>query len=131
MTRPMRRESRGVQGAGSYVEEAELEREVGALDGDGGVDAAGVELEVVELVGREAGDGAVGGGAELEGALERGRGRGARSRGVSARVAGGVAAEGVHLPEAVLRGDEALGEDEVVERGGAGCGGRRGRRAGW
>ena len=30
-----------------------------------------------------------------------------------------MAAEGVHLPEAVLRGDEALGEDEVVERGGA------------
>ena len=36
--------------------------------------------------------------------------------------AGGVAAEGVHLPEAVLRGDEALGDDEVVERGGADVG---------
>ena len=30
-----------------------------------------------------------------------------------------MAAEGVHLPEAVLCGDEALGEEEVVERGGA------------
>jgi hypothetical protein len=30
-----------------------------------------------------------------------------------------VAAEGVHLPKAILRGDEALGEKEVVERGGA------------
>jgi hypothetical protein len=29
-----------------------------------------------------------------------------------------MAAEGVHLPEAVLCGDEALGKDEVVERGG-------------
>ena len=37
-------------------------------------------------------------------------------------VAGGVAAEGVHLPEAVLCGDEALGEEEVVERGGADVG---------
>ncbi len=37
-------------------------------------------------------------------------------------VAGGVAAEGVHLPEAVLRGDEALGDEEVVERGGADVG---------
>ena len=33
-----------------------------------------------------------------------------------------MAAEGVHLPEAILRGDEALGEDEVVERGGADVG---------
>ena len=45
-------------------------------------------------------------------------------------LAGGVAAEGVHLEEAVLSGDEALGEDEVVERWRRGCGGRRGRRAG-
>jgi len=30
-----------------------------------------------------------------------------------------VAAQRVHLPEPVLRGDEALGEEEVVERGGA------------
>ena len=37
---------------------------------------------------------------------------------ISASVAGGVAAEGLHLPEAVLRGDVALGDDEVVERGG-------------
>ena len=33
-----------------------------------------------------------------------------------------MAAEDVHLPEAVLRGDKALGEDEVVERGGADVG---------
>ena len=33
-----------------------------------------------------------------------------------------MAAEGVHLPEAVLGGDVALGDDEVVERGGADVG---------
>ena len=52
------------------AEEAELEREVGALHGDGGVDSGGVALEEVELIGWERGDGAVGGGADLEGALE-------------------------------------------------------------
>ena len=92
----------------------ELEREMGALDGDGGVDAGGVALEEVELVGWEGGDGAVGGGADLEGALEAvvGEEAGAEDFGEGA---GGVAAEGVHLPEAILCGDEALGEDEVVE----------------
>ena len=100
------------------VEEAKLEREVGALEVDGGVDAGGVALEEVELVGREGEEGAVGGGADLEGALEAvvGEERGAEDFGEGA---GGVAAEGVHLPEAVLRGDEALGEEEIVERGGA------------
>ena len=33
-----------------------------------------------------------------------------------------MAADSVHLPEAVLRGDEALGDEEVVERGGADVG---------
>ncbi len=33
-----------------------------------------------------------------------------------------MAAEKVHLPEAVLRGDVALGEDEVFERGGVDVG---------
>ena len=71
----------------------------------------------MELVGGEDGDGAVGGGADLQGALEAvvlDEG-GAEDLG---ELAGGVAAEGVHLPEAVLRGDEALGEEEVVEVGG-------------
>jgi hypothetical protein len=90
------------------AEEAELEREVGALEVDGGVDAGGVAFEEVELIGGEGGDGAVGGGAEEEGALEAvvGEETGAEDFGEGA---GGVAAEGVHLPEAVLRGDEALG----------------------
>jgi hypothetical protein len=94
---------------------------VGVLDGDGGVDAGGVALEEVELVGWKGGDGAVGGGADLESTLEPvvGEEAGAEDLG---ECACGVAAEGVHLPEAVLCGDEALGEDEVVERGGADVG---------
>ena len=105
-------------GGGLIAKEAELEREVGALEVDGGVDSGGVTLEEVELVGGEGGEGAVGGGSDEEGALEAvvGEEAGAEDLGEGA---GGVAAEGVHLPEAILRGDEALGEEEVVERGGA------------
>jgi hypothetical protein len=107
----------GCPGSRLITEEAELEREMRALDGDGGVDTGGVALDEVELVGREGGGGAVGGDAEGEGSLEAvvGEERGAEDLGEGA---GGVAAEGVHLPEAVLCGDEALGEDEVVERSG-------------
>ena len=103
-------------GSGLVAEEAELEWEVGTLEVDGGVDTGGVLLEEVEFVGREGGEGAVGGDAELEGALEAvvDEEAGAKDLGESA---GGMAAESVHLPEAILRGDEALGEDEVVERG--------------
>jgi hypothetical protein len=103
-------------GSRFVVEETELEGEVCALDGDGGVDAGGVPFEDVKLVGWEGGDGAVGGDAELESALEAvvEEEAGAEDFGEGA---GGVATEGVHLPEAVLRGDEALGEEEVVERG--------------
>jgi hypothetical protein len=100
------------------AEEAELEREVGALEVDGGVDPGGVTLEEVELIGGKGGDGAVGGGSEKKGALEAvvSEEGGTKDLGEGA---GSVAAEGVHLPEAVLRGDEALGQEEVVERGGA------------
>jgi hypothetical protein len=96
-------------GGGLIAEEAELEREMVALEFDGGVDAGGVALEEVELIGGEGGEGAVGGGSDEEGALEAvvGEEAGAEDLGEGA---GGVAAEGVHLPEAVLCGDEALGE---------------------
>jgi len=108
----------GRPGGGLIAEEAELEREVCALEVDGGVDAGGVALEEMELIGGDGGDGVVGGGADEEGALEAvvSEEAGAEDLGEGA---GGVAAEGVHLPEAVLCGDEALGEEEVVERGGA------------
>jgi hypothetical protein len=111
----------GGPGGGLIAEEAELEREVGALDFDGGVDAGGVAFEEVELIGGESGEGSVGGGSDEEGALEAvvREEAGAEDLGEGA---GGVAAEGVHLPEAVLCGDEALGEEEVVERGGADVG---------
>jgi hypothetical protein len=90
------------------AEEAELEREAGALEFDGGVDAGGVALEEVELVGGEGGDSAVGGGSDEEGALEAVVGEEAGTEDLS-EGAGGVAAEGVHLPEAVVCGDETLG----------------------
>jgi hypothetical protein len=101
-------------GGGLIAEEAELEREVRALEVDGGVDAGGVALEEMELIGGKGGKGAVGGGSDEERALEAvvGEEAGAEDLGEGA---GGVAAEGVHLPEAVLCGDEALGEEEVVE----------------
>ena len=112
-------------GFGEVVEDMELDGEsvgsvggVGAaVGGDVGVDAIGVGLELVELVGGKDGDGAVGGGAELEDALlavvldERG----AEDLGEGA---GPVAAEGVHLEEAVGGSDVALGEEQVVEIGG-------------
>ena len=52
------------------TEEAELEREMSALDFDGGVDAVGVALQKAELIRGKGGDGAIGGCADEEGALE-------------------------------------------------------------
>jgi hypothetical protein len=91
------------------------------VGGDVGVDAAGVGLELVELVGGEDREGAVGGGAELEDALlfvvlNEG---GAEDFGEGA---GAVAAEGVHLEEAVGSRNVALGKQQVVEVGGVDCG---------
>ena len=105
--------SRG-PGCGLIAEETELEREMGALEFHGGIDSGGVALEEVELIGGKSGDGAVCGCADEEGALKTivSEERGAED---FSEGAGGVAAQGVHLPEAVLCGDEALGEEEVVE----------------
>lgn len=112
--------ARGPRGGG-VAENAELEGEVGALEGDGGVDATGVELDVVELLGGEGGDGAVGGGAELEDALDPVVLKEFVAEDFG-EFAGGVAAEEVHLEETILRSDEALSKDEVVEGGGADVG---------
>lgn len=95
-------------GGGLIVEEAELEGEVRALKGDGGVDSGGVPFEDVELVGREGGDGSVGGDAELKGALQAVVNEEAGAEDFC-ESAGCVTAERVHLPETVLGGDEALG----------------------
>ena len=111
-----RHEEGVARGPGGWVvvENAKFKGEMRALEGDGGVDAAGVDVEPVVLVGGKYGEGAVGGGGEAEGALGSvvGDEPGAEKLGEGAR---GVAAEGLHLPEPILRGDEALGEDEVVE----------------
>jgi hypothetical protein len=87
-----------------------------ALGFDGGVNAAGVEGEPVELVGREDGDCVVGGGGDLHGALGAVVGEEPVAEDLG-EGAGCVAAECLHLPEAVLRGDVALGDDEVVHGG--------------
>ncbi len=100
----------GCPRGGLIAEEAELKREVRALGFHGGVDAAGVEFEPAHLVGWEGGVGAVGGLADLEGALEAVVGDHALAKDLG-HVAGDEAAKGVHLPEAVLRGDVALGDD--------------------
>lgn len=99
---------------GVVGEHMELEREVVVLGGDGGVDAGGVAFEVVELVGGELSEDTVGGRAEGEGALEAivGDEAGAEDLG---ELAGGMAAEGVHLEETIPGGGEALGEEEIVE----------------
>ena len=98
------------------AEQTEFEGQVRVLEGDGGVDAGGVALELVELLGWECGEGAIGGVADLKGSLETivRQKRWAEDLG---EVAGGVAAERIHLPEAILGGDEALGEEKVIERG--------------
>src|SRR5689334_5786540 len=82
----------------SVAEDAELEWKVIVLGGDGGVDAARIELEIAELFGRKAGDGAVGGGAKLKDPLDAVvfEEVGTHDRGELAR---GVAAKEIHLEE--------------------------------
>ena len=101
---------------GLVMEEVELYGEVVGVLGDEGVDAVGVGVELVPLVGGECGGGVVGCGADLESALEAVviDEVGAEDFG---EFAGGVAADEIHLEEAVLCGDEALREEEVVEVG--------------
>jgi hypothetical protein len=120
----------GEPGAGVVVEEMELYRQDlrgrRAIFGAGRrayerVDAVGVCLELVKLVRRKEGGGAVSGGPELKVALlavVRNEG-GAEEFG---ELAGTVTAEGVHLKEAVGSCDVALGEEEVVEVGGVDAG---------
>jgi hypothetical protein len=108
-------------GIGGEVEQAELEREVVALVGDGGVDSAGVKIEVMKLGWVKNCNSSISGCAELEDSLGAvgGDEAGAEDFG---ECAGGVSAKGFHLPEAVLRGDEALRDDEVVDGGGVDVG---------
>jgi hypothetical protein len=104
-------------GNGPVVEEMKFDGERIAARSDEGVDAASVCLQLVELIGRQRCEGAVGSGANLQVALQpiMLNERWAEDFG---KLAGGVAAESVHLEEAVLRGDVALREEQVVEIGG-------------
>jgi len=84
------------------------------LRGDGGVNATGVDLNVVELIGREGGDGAVGSGTKLQCALYAVMLKKTVSEDLG-EFSGSMAAQDVHLEETVLRGDEALREGQIVE----------------
>ena len=104
--------------SGRVAEHVKLDGQVGFLLRDGRVDAACILLEKMQLVLRQGGDGAVGGGAELQRALQLVV-RELRGAEDFSQRAGGVAAQDVHLEQPVLRDDEALREDEVVGRGGS------------
>jgi hypothetical protein len=78
-------------GCGLIAEETELEREMCVLECDGSVDASGVLLEKMKLIGRECSDGTVGCDAELERALEAVVGEECRAEDLG-ECAGGVAA---------------------------------------
>jgi hypothetical protein len=123
--------------SGGVAENAELKGKVLALGGDRGVDATSVEIEVMELLSWKRGDSAVGSGAELEDALSAVVFDESVTEDLC-EFTGGVSAKKVHLEEAVLRGDETLGEYKVVQRRGADVGdamcialnGHRSREAG-
>jgi hypothetical protein len=91
-----------------------LNGETIAMGVDEGIDAARIGPQFMKILGRHGLHGTIGGGAKLKGTLlpvvfdEAG----AEDLG---ELAGGVAAEHVHLPETVLRCDEALREEEVVD----------------
>ncbi len=102
-------------GAGVEAEDSELDGVVAALGADVVVHAAGVGGEDGAVGGGEGGELAFGDTGHAEGAdfaveWEGGGADDFRER------SGGGAAEGFHLPEAVLSGGEALGEEEVFER---------------
>jgi len=106
-------------GLGAVVEEAEFNGEGIRLLAlrDEEIDAAGVVVEAAAIVRGYSAVEALSGEADLEDALrfvvlyERG----AHDFG---EIAVRAAARGVHLPEAVLSGDEALRDEEIVFGGG-------------
>jgi hypothetical protein len=100
----------GRPGGWLVAKEAKFQGEVGALKFDGGIDTCCVAFELVKLVGWERGEGAVSRVAEFEGALEAVVGEKRWTEDLSEGSCS-VAAEGIHLPEAVLGGDEALREE--------------------
>lgn len=84
------------------------------LDRNGGVDSAGIDLEIVKLFFWDGGYGAVCSGAKLKIALNAIVLNKRRPQNFG-KLAGGMASKKVHLEESILRGDEALGEDEIIE----------------
>jgi hypothetical protein len=107
----------------AVVEETEFDgKAIGLLAlRDEEIDAAGVVVESSAVVGGLMVVDSLGSEPNLEDALgfvvlDEGRAHD------FSQLAIGAAARGVHLPEAVLRGDVALGDKEVVQRGGVDVG---------
>lgn len=88
-----------------------------ALEGDGGIDSAGVDLQVVKLFFWDGGYGTICGGAKLKEALDAVMFEQRRSE-YLCEIASGVASKKIHLEEAILCRDEALCEDEILQRSG-------------
>lgn len=103
------------------TKDAEFQRKVFALNGNRCVDATGVDLQVMQLVFGNRGDGPVGAGAKLQGSLETVVLKEGWTEDLG-EFAGSVAAEDIHLEEAILGGDEALCEGQIVEGGGTNVG---------
>ena len=99
-------------GAGLVAEHTEFERERVAVGLDVGVHAAGVGIELRAIAGGEGAGQALGGEAQLEDALLAVEAQEVPAQDLG-EFAGGEAAGGVHLPQAVLSGDVALGEEQV------------------
>ena len=103
-------------GRGSVVQQMELDRQRVAVSGDEGIHAAGVGVELMALVVGQDRKGSVCGGAQLQVALQAVMFDERRTEDLG-KLTGGVAAECVHLEEAVLRRHEALREEQIVEVG--------------
>ncbi len=105
-------------GGRPVAEQAELHGQVGGLGDHGGVHSARVDFEPVLLLGRERGPRAVRGHAQLQCALQAVVLQRVATEDGS-QLAGSMTAQHIHLPQAVLCGDEALGKDQVFHRAGA------------
>jgi hypothetical protein len=107
----------GPPGSGLVHEQTELGGQVVLMSRDEGVDASGVVVEEAAVAGVHRGDDLFGFGAHLEEALHAVVSDEAFAEDLR-DLPGDVAAGHVHLPEAVLGGDVALGGEEIVEIGG-------------
>jgi hypothetical protein len=102
--------------AGSVVSGLSVMARLAIMGINEGVDAAGIGLELMKLIGGENGDSAVGSGAELEDALLAIMLNKRRAKDLG-ELTGAVTTKGIHLEEPVRSSDEALGEEQIVKVG--------------